>query len=136
MLWADHRIESPPADGDVDNVIAFGFLVGMFFQALSGVCGPDRPIIAHFHEWMSGLGLVRIQYLRLPVSTVFTTHATLLGRYPCTDNPDFYAKIADINPDHAAGHYNIYARYCIERGAASLADVFTTVSDVTAMEAG
>ncbi|MGC8560708.1 MAG: glycosyltransferase [Phycisphaerae bacterium] len=135
MLWADHRIESPPADGDVDNVIAFGFLVGMFFQALSSVCGNNRPIVAHFHEWMSGLGLMRIKYLRLPVATVFTTHATLLGRYLCTDNPDFYAKIGDINPDHAAGHYNIYARYCIERGAASLADVFTTVSDVTAMEA-
>ncbi len=135
MLWADHRVESPPADGDVDNVIAFGFLVGMFFEALTSVCGTQRPIIAHFHEWMSGLGLMRIKYLQLPIATVFTTHATLLGRYLCTDNPDFYSKIDSINPDHAAGHYNIYARYCIERGAANLADIFTTVSDVTAMEA-
>ncbi len=135
ILWADHRIESPPADGDVDNVIAFGFLAGMFFQVLSEVCAGRRPIVAHFHEWMSGLGLMRIKYLKLPVASVFTTHATLLGRYLCTDNPDFYAKIDHINADHAAGHYNIYARYCIERGAADQADVFTTVSDVTALEA-
>ena len=78
---------------------------------------------------------MRIKHLNLPVATVFTTHATLLGRYLCTDNPDFYNKLPWINPDHAAGHYNIYARYCIERGATHSADVFTTVSDITGLEA-
>jgi glycogen(starch) synthase len=53
----------------------------------------------------------------------------------CTDNPDFYNKLPWINPDHAAGHYNIYARYSIERGATHCADVFTTVSDITGLEA-
>ncbi len=78
---------------------------------------------------------MRIKHLNLPVATVFTTHATLLGRYLCTDNADFYSKLPWINPDHAAAHYNIFARYAIEKGATHSAEVFTTVSDITGLEA-
>jgi glycogen(starch) synthase len=133
-LWKDHGIQLPE-DQEVKNVVSFGFLVGMFFQELSKAPNVQLPILAHFHEWMGGLGCMRIKHLNLPVATVFTTHATLLGRYLCTDNPDFYSKLPWINPDHAAGHYNIYARYSIERGATHTADVFTTVSDITGLEA-
>ncbi|NNM86799.1 MAG: glycosyltransferase [Phycisphaerales bacterium] len=135
MLWKDHGIQAPDEDSEVNNVTAFGFLTGLFFQELCRAANGRRQILAHFHEWMSGLGAMRIRFLKLPVATVFTTHATLLGRYLCTDNADFYAKIDHINPDHAAGHYRIYPRYCIERGAAHCCDVFTTVSDVTSLEA-
>jgi len=134
-LWKDHGITSPDADGEVHGVISFGFLVGLFFQELTKIPGVQLPVLAQFHEWMAGVGLMRIKHLNLPVATVFTTHATLLGRYLCTDNPDFYNKLPWINPDHAAGHYNIYARCCIERGATHCADVFTTVSDITGLEA-
>ncbi|HVT81679.1 MAG TPA: glycosyltransferase [Phycisphaerae bacterium] len=134
-LWKDHGIAAPDADWEVNNTLSFGCLVGMFFQELCKVPNMQLPMMAHFHEWMAGVGLMRIKHLNLPVATVFTTHATLLGRYLCTDNPDFYSKLPWINPDHAAGHYNIYARYCIERGATHSADVFTTVSDVTGLEA-
>jgi glycogen(starch) synthase len=133
-LWKDHGIQLPE-DQEVKNVVSFGFLVGMFFQELCKAPNVQLPILAHFHEWMGGLGCMRIRHLNLPVATVFTTHATLLGRYLCTDNPDFYSKLPWINPDHAAGHYNIYARYSIERGATHTADVFTTVSDITGLEA-
>ncbi len=135
FLWKDHGIQVADSDWEVNNVTVFGFLVGMFFEQLSAVPGVELPVLAHFHEWMGGLGAMRIKHMKLPVATVFTTHATLLGRYLCMDNPDFYAKLPFINPDHAAGHYNIYARYCIERGAAHTADTFTTVSDVTGLEA-
>ena len=134
-LWKDHGIQAPDNDWEVNNTLSFGCLVGIFFQELCKVPNVQLPVLAHFHEWMSGLGLMRIKHLNLPVATVFTTHATLLGRYLCTDNPDFYNKLPWVNPDHAAGHYNIYARYCIERGATHSADVFTTVSDVTGLEA-
>jgi glycogen(starch) synthase len=133
-LWKDHGIQAPD-DGEVNNVVSFGFLVGLFFQELCKVPNLQLPVLAHFHEWMGGLGAMRIKHLNLPVATVFTTHATLLGRYLCTDNPDFYSKLPWIHPDHAAGHYNIYARYSIERGATHCADVFTTVSDITGLEA-
>ena len=134
-LWKDHGIQAPEADWEVNNVTSFGFLVGLFFQELCRVPNLQLPVLAQFHEWMGGLGAMRIKHLNLPVATVFTTHATLLGRYLCTDNPDFYNKLPWINPDQAAGHYNIYARYSIERGATHCADVFTTVSDITGLEA-
>jgi glycogen synthase len=134
-LWKDHGISTPDDDGEVNNTVSFGFLVGQFFQELCKVPHVQLPMLAHFHEWMGGVGAMRIKFLNLPVATVFTTHATLLGRYLCTDNPDFYSKLPWINPDQAAGHYNIYARYCLERGATHSCDVFTTVSDVTGLEA-
>lgn len=134
-LWKDHGIQVADGDWEVNNVTSFGFLVGLFFKELTALRNVQLPVLAHFHEWMSGLGLMRVRHLGLPVATVFTTHATLVGRYLSTDNPDFYHKLPWINPDHAAGHYNIYARYCIERGATSCADVFTTVSDITGLEA-
>ena len=62
----------------------------------------DRPILAHFHEWMGGVAVPRIAHLRLPVATVFTTHATLLGRYLAGDNPYFYDHLPFINPDAEA----------------------------------
>ncbi len=134
-LWKDHHIQAPENDHEVNNVVSFGFLVGLFFQELTKVPNLQLPVLAQFHEWMGGLGAMRIKHLNLPVATVFTTHATLLGRYLCTDNPDFYNKLPWINPEHAAHHYNIYARYAIERGATHSAEVFTTVSDITGLEA-
>lgn len=135
LMWVDHRIGCPDNDGEVNNVVVLGFLVTMFLQQVCNAPGANLPILAHYHEWMGGLAALRVKHLGLPVAQVFTTHATLLGRYLCTDNEDFYSRLPDINPDHAAGHYNIYARYCIERGAADCAEVFTTVSDITGIEA-
>ena len=135
FLWKDHGISAPDGDWEVNNTVSFGFLVGLFFQELCKIPNLQLPVLAHFHEWMAGMGLMRIKSLNLPVATVFTTHATLLGRYLCTDNPDFYSKLPWINPDQAAAHYNIVARYSMERAATHAADVFTTVSDITGLEA-
>ena len=71
----------------------------------------------------------------IDVTTVFTTHATLLGRYLCAGSVDFYNNLAYFDVDHEAGKRGIYHRYCIERSAAHCADVFTTVSHITAYEA-
>ena len=83
---------------------------------------------------MGGVAVPRIAHLRLPVTTVFTTHATLLGRYLASDSPDFYNHLPFINADEQASKYNIYARFAIVRAAAHASTVFTTVSDVTAFE--
>lgn len=71
----------------------------------------------------------------LPIGTVFTTHATLLGRYLCAGDVDFYNNIKYVDIDYEAGKRGIYHRYCLERAAAHSADVFTTVSHITAYEA-
>lgn len=93
-----------------------------------------RAIIAHFHEWQAGLAIPLCRKRRIDVTTIFTTHATLLGRYLCAGSVDFYNNLQYFDVDHEAGKRGIYHRYCIERSAAHCADVFTTVSHITAYE--
>uniref|UniRef100_A0A8C5ULS5 Glycogen [starch] synthase n=1 Tax=Microcebus murinus TaxID=30608 RepID=A0A8C5ULS5_MICMU len=96
----------------------------------------EKPhVVAHFHEWLAGVGLCLCRARRLPVATIFTTHATLLGRYLCAGAVDFYNNLENFNVDKEAGERQIYHRYCMERAAAHCAHVFTTVSQITAIEA-
>ena len=135
LLWKDHGIGTVAGDGEVNEVIAFGFAVTEFFRALAAEIGPRQPVIAHFHEWMAAIAVPRLAHLKLPVATVFTTHATLLGRYLASDDPEFYQHLPSIQPDRAAGERNIHPRFAIERTAAHACTVFTTVSEVTGVEA-
>lgn len=75
-----------------------------------------------------------IKKRHLDVCTIFTTHATLLGRYLCAGSVDFYNNLSSFDVDEEAGKRGIYHRYCIERSASHCADVFTTVSHITAYE--
>uniref|UniRef100_UPI0009B412C5 glycogen [starch] synthase, liver isoform X2 n=1 Tax=Monopterus albus TaxID=43700 RepID=UPI0009B412C5 len=94
----------------------------------------DKPnVIGHFHEWQAGSGLILSRAHK--IATVFTTHATLLGRYICAGNADFYNNLDKFNIDQEAGDRQIYHRYCLERAAVHCAHVFTTVSQITAVEA-
>ncbi|XP_074758435.1 glycogen [starch] synthase, liver isoform X5 [Athene noctua] len=96
----------------------------------------DKPnVIAHFHEWQAGVGLILSRSQKLPVATIFTTHATLLGRYLCAANIDFYNNLDQFDIDKEAGERQIYHRYCMERASVHCAHVFTTVSQITAIEA-
>ena len=54
-------------------------------------------MIAHFHEWLSGVGLVALRTRRIDVTTIFTTHATLLGRHLCAANADFYNNLGSVS---------------------------------------
>lgn len=134
FLWTDNNISTPPTDYQLNDTIAFGFILSEFFAELVAQY-PAHRFIAHFHEWMAAVTLLRIAHQRIKIATVFTTHATLLGRYIASDNPNFYRELDQIDPEGAAAHYNINARFQIERAAAHCATVFTTISDVTAREA-
>jgi glycogen synthase len=134
LLWKDHGISTAADDGEVNDVAAFGFTVTEFFRELTHVA-KGRTVVAHFHEWMGGVAVPRIAHLRIPVTTVFTTHATLLGRYLASDSANFYDHLPFINPDEQAAKYTIWPKFAIERAAAHASVVFTTVSEVTAFEA-
>ncbi len=133
LLWADHGISTVANDGEVNDVVAFGFTVTEFFRELARVAG-GRTILAHFHEWMGGVAVPRIAHLKLPIATIFTTHATLLGRYLASGNPEFYNHLPFTNADEEAARFNIFPRFAIERAATHASTVFTTVSEVTAFE--
>ncbi|MEQ8360230.1 MAG: glycogen/starch synthase [Cytophagales bacterium] len=91
-------------------------------------------LIAHFHEWMSCLPILDIKAKGLKCKTVFTTHATMLGRYLAMNDANFYEKLPKYNWEKEAKHYNILPMVQIERAAADKADSFTTVSQLTANE--
>ena len=61
--------------------------------------GPTPLIVAHFHEWLAGVGLILLRMLKVDVATIFTTHATLLGRYLCAANVDFYNNLDKVSND-------------------------------------
>ncbi|KAJ8311289.1 hypothetical protein KUTeg_011159, partial [Tegillarca granosa] len=95
----------------------------------------DKPlVITHFHEWLAGVGLIFLRTRKTDVSTIFTTHATLLGRYLCAGDADFYNNLDKFALDKEAGDRQIYHRYCMERAAVACAHVFTTVSEITGVE--
>ncbi len=134
LLWEHHNIPSSSGDHLVDQVIVFGHLVADFFKILAQPEVCDTKIIAHFHEWMVGTAIPEIRRSMLPVSTVFTTHATMLGRYLAMNDHHFYEHLSHYNWEAEAKNFNIETQAKIERAAAHGAHVFTTVSEVTARE--
>ena len=134
-LWDRCHIGIPHHDTECLNLLLFGGLVAWFMGTFNSKLNNDRAMMAHFHEWMSGIGLLFIRCRHHDVCTIFTTHATLLGRYLCAGNVDFYNNLENIDVEKEASDRQIYHRYCIERGSATLAHVFTTVSQITADEA-
>jgi glycogen synthase len=111
---------------------------------------PSASVILHGHEWLSAVGLILLRRRAVDVATVFTTHATLVGRYVCADTStqiDFFNALPSLNADAEAcappslpsdlplAHRGIAHRHALEKGAAQSAHVFTTVSEITAMEA-
>ncbi|KAK4048094.1 glycogen synthase isoform 1 [Microbotryomycetes sp. JL201] len=136
-LWNLAGIPSPPNDTETNETILLGYLVAWFLGEASLLFSSrerSKAIIAHFHEWQAGLAIPLCRKRHIDVTTIFTTHATLLGRYLCAGSVDFYNNLAYFDVDAEAGKRGIYHRYCIERSAAHCADVFTTVSHITAYE--
>ncbi|XP_016390449.1 glycogen [starch] synthase, liver [Sinocyclocheilus rhinocerous] len=134
-LWNACSIGLPYHDREANDSLIFGSLVAWFFKELTDQLQDKPNVIAHFHEWQAGTGLVLSRSRKIPLATVFTTHATLLGRYLCAGNADFYNNLDKFNIDQEAGERQIYHRYCLERAAVHCAHVFTTVSQITAVEA-
>ena len=132
-LWADHYIQVHDEEL-TDQVLAFGFSVTEFFRILVNSDVQQEHIIAHFHEWMAGVPIMDIRKENLPIKTVFTTHATMLGRYLAMNDHHFYNNLPFYNWENEAKHFNIFPTVQLERAAAHGAHVFTTVSDITAQE--
>lgn len=132
-LWSIAGIPSPANDTETNDAVVFGYLVALFLKEYVQL-QQKHAVIAHFHEWQVGVGLVLARKWELDLATIFTTHATLLGRYLCAGDVDFYNILTTVDVDHEAGKRGIYHRYCLERAASHCADVFTTVSHITAFE--
>ncbi len=130
-LWEHHSISTAQHDDMVDQVVAFGHILKLFLKELITT---KIKLIAHFHEWMVATVIPDIKREQLDIATVFTTHATQLGRYLAMNDPLFYDNIHHVNWHQEARNYNVESKVLIERSAAHCATVLTSVSDVTASE--
>lgn len=133
LLWKNHGISTPGDSQLIGQVVAFGYLTRLFIDEVVQLA-QKRKIIAHFHEWMSGLPIVDIKRDGLPVKTVFTTHATQLGRHLAINSPLFYAHLPFFKREEEAKKFGVQTEECIEFNCAKSCDLFSTVSDVTARE--
>ena len=136
-LWNDHGLATPGGDAFVDLSVTFADLSRTLLREVCKqwvVKGGSGRVLAHFHEWLGGLACPLIRREQLPVATIFTTHATLLGRYIAGNESDFYEKLPTIEPWGAAERYGVRTPHQIERMCAHAAHVMTTVSGVTGEE--
>ncbi|KAM7335673.1 hypothetical protein ACRRTK_006150 [Alexandromys fortis] len=133
-FWEACSVGIPHHDREANDMLIFGSLTAWFLKEVTDHAD-GKHVIAQFHEWQAGTGLVLSRARKLPIATIFTTHATLLGRYLCAANIDFYNQLDKFDIDKEAGERQIYHRYCMERASVHCAHVFTTVSEITAIEA-
>ncbi len=130
-----HGITTNKEDALLEKMVLWADLNRTFFTILGKeVLRGKRPCIAHFHEWMASLPILDIKRQKLPVSTVFTTHATMLGRYLAGGDDTFYKKIDKYDWYAESKRFGILPQVQIERTSAAAADAFTTVSEVTGLE--
>uniref|UniRef100_A0A8C6KKS0 Glycogen [starch] synthase n=1 Tax=Nothobranchius furzeri TaxID=105023 RepID=A0A8C6KKS0_NOTFU len=95
-LWEHCGIGVPWFDREANDAVLFGFLTAWLLGEYAAQSEESPHIVAHFHEWLAGLGLVLCRQRQLPIATIFTTHATLLGRYLCAGSVDFYNNLAQV----------------------------------------
>jgi glycogen(starch) synthase len=134
LLWKNHGISTVNENPLINQVIAFGYLTKMFLDEVAKLAGEDLPIIAHFHEWMASLPIMDLKRDASAVKTVFTTHATQLGRHLAINSPFFYAHLPFFNWQDEAKKFGVETEAAIEFHSAQSCDFFTTVSEVTARE--
>lgn len=133
FMWKDLGI-SLPEDREADEVVLLGYSMADLIEAVHRRLA-GRPLILHCHEWQGGASIPLLRHRGTTLPTVFTTHATLVGRSLSAANVDLYGGLEQFNAEAVASEHGIRHRYQIERACAQSADVFTTVSEITAQEA-
>jgi glycogen synthase len=133
-IWKDYGIDSYNSKWDYEEPIVWATCVGEVLEELSKVY-QNKKIVAQFHEWMSGAALLYLKKQNSSIATVFTTHATMLGRAYAGTGQDLYAKLGDMNPEQEAQKLGVNDKFSTEKACAKHCDVFTTVSEITSIEA-
>ena len=134
-LWDRYKLDSLSGQWDYVEPALFGYMAGKVIESFIkfNLTSKDR-IVAQFHEWMTGTGLLYLKHSLPQVGNVFTTHATVLGRCLAGNNRPLYKNLTSFNADDIAKEFNIVSKQSLEKLAAQHADAFTTVSEITAKE--
>lgn len=134
-LWEAFKLDSISGPWDYIEPAMFGYAAG---QVIESFCethlDPGKEAVAHFHEWMTGTGVLYLKKNYPQIATAFTTHATYLGRSIAGNGMPLYKDLKQYNPAVIADRLNVTSQQSLEQTAATQADAFTTVSEITAAE--
>jgi len=134
-MWTDFGVDSLHAYGDYDESCAFAIASAYVIKALTQFAKADeKSVMAHFDEWTVGMGLLKLEQILPDAATIFTTHATSIGRSISGNGKPLYDQFENYYGDQMARELNMEAKHSLEKHTAGNADCFTTVSEVTAKE--
>ena len=134
-LWESYRVDSLSGQWDYIEPVLFGFAAAKVIESyVQNFCSPTDKIAAHFHEWMTSSGGLYLMKHDPNIATVFTTHATVMGRSIAGNGMPLYGDLTKLNADELARKFGVVAKHSLEKTAAEQYDCFTTVSDLTARE--
>lgn len=134
-MWDNFRVDSIHAYGDYDESCIFAYAVGKVIESFYHFYKlENKRVAALFNEWMLGMGALYVRKHIPAIATLFTTHATSIGRSIAGNNKALYAYMDGYNGDQMAKELNMEAKHSVEKQTAHFVDCFTTVSDITARE--
>ncbi len=132
--WEDFKVDSISASWDFEEPMLWATAVGKFVEEFKKI-NDNEKVILHAHEWLSGFSILHAKSSKQKISTVFTTHATILGRTLSGHKEKIYNLLNQIDPDKKAKELGIGEKHTTEKATALASDVFTTVSEITGLEA-
>ena len=134
-LWEHYSVDSLHAYGDYDEASMFSYAAALVVESYyNHYLNEKQKVIYHANEWMCGLGALYINHKLPQIGTIFTTHATSIGRSIAGNMKPLYDYLFAYNGDQMAGELNMQSKHSIEKQTAHHVDCFTTVSDITAKE--
>ena len=134
-LWEHYQVDSLHAYGDYDEASMFSYAAALVVESFYNYyLDLSKKVIYHANEWMCGLGALYINNKLPQIGTIFTTHATSIGRSIAGNMKPLYDYLFAYNGDQMAGELNMQSKHSIEKQTAHFVDCFTTVSDITAKE--
>lgn len=138
LYWEKYELDSLFGAWDYYDPVLFAHAAGMVIEKIRdrSLLPRRQRAIVQAHEWMSAAAVLYLKDATPEIGTIFTTHATMLGRSLAgrRADPDFYASLSEVDPESAAKRLNVSAKHSMETVAAREADVFTTVSAITSIE--
>jgi glycogen synthase len=134
-FWSLFGVDSLNCYGDYDDSSLFAYAVGMVIDSYYQFHNlHDKKVIAHFNEWQTCFGELYLKKNNPAIATVFTTHATSVGRSIAEHEKPLYDCLHFFNGDQMARELNLVSKHSAEKTAAWYSDCFTTVSEITAKE--
>ena len=134
-LWESYQVDSLHAYGDYDEASMFSYAAALVVESFyRHYLDASKKVVFHANEWMCGLGALYINQRVPEIATIFTTHATSIGRSIAGNQKPLYDYLFAYNGDQMACELNMQSKHSIEKQTAHHVDCFTTVSDITARE--